>query len=177
MKHCADPATATELLGMREHLRGWRFYDHWRTDADAPARRPRLGTFTPVLANDGGDLAAAMGTIRWVGDRQALADAVSDAFPGAELGVTEVDGVYGLQMTQPGIYRPLQTSELSEGTLRYLLLTAALLTPRPSGLMVLNEPEASLHPDLTPALARLIVRAGETTFPGHEAPGWSWPQR
>ena len=34
-----------------------------------------------------------MGTIRWIGDRQALADAVSDAFPGAELGVTEEDGV------------------------------------------------------------------------------------
>jgi predicted ATPase len=29
--------------------------------------------------------------------------------------------------------------------------------------MVLNEPETSLHPDLLPALARLIVRASEQT--------------
>ena len=29
--------------------------------------------------------------------------------------------------------------------------------------MVLNEPETSLHPDLLPALARLIIRAAETT--------------
>jgi predicted ATPase len=29
--------------------------------------------------------------------------------------------------------------------------------------MVLNEPETSLHPDLLPALARLIVHAAETT--------------
>jgi predicted ATPase len=29
--------------------------------------------------------------------------------------------------------------------------------------MVLNEPETSLSPDLLPALARLIVRASETT--------------
>ena len=43
-------------------------------------------------------------------------------------------------------------------TLRYLLLVAALLTPRPPTLMVLNEPETSLHPDLLPALARLIIR-------------------
>jgi predicted ATPase len=43
--------------------------------------------------------------------------------------------------------------------LRYLLLVAALLTPRPPSLMVLNEPETSLHPDLLPALARLIIRA------------------
>ena len=30
-------------------------------------------------------------------------------------------------------------------------------------MMVLNEPETSLHPDLLPALARLIIKAAETT--------------
>lgn len=29
--------------------------------------------------------------------------------------------------------------------------------------MVLNEPETSLHPDLLPALARLIIRASKST--------------
>src|SRR5437667_7890196 len=45
------------------------------------------------------------------------------------------------------------------GTLRYLLWIAALLTPRPPPLMILNEPETSLHPDLLPALGRLVARA------------------
>src|SRR5512143_776327 len=62
-------------------------------------------------------------------------------------------------MTQHGLLRPLGTAELSDGTLRYFLLIAALLTPRPPALMVLNEPETSLHPDLLPALGRLIIRA------------------
>ena len=39
---------------------------------------------------------------------------------------------------------------------------AALLSPRPAGLTVLNEPESSLHPDLLPALAALIARASES---------------
>jgi predicted ATPase len=30
-------------------------------------------------------------------------------------------------------------------------------------VMVLNEPETSLHPDLLPALARLITRAAQFT--------------
>ena len=59
-------------------------------------------------------------------------------------------------MRQHGLLRPLKAAELSDGTLRYLLLVAALLTPRPPELLVLNEPETSLHPDLLPALARLI---------------------
>jgi predicted ATPase len=63
-------------------------------------------------------------------------------------------------MQQHGLLRPLKAAELSDGTLRYLLWVAALLTPRPPGLLVLNEPETSLHPDLLPALGRLIAAAG-----------------
>ena len=40
-------------------------------------------------------------------------------------------------------------------------MVAALLTPRPPGLLVLNEPETSLHPDLLPALGRLIAQTAE----------------
>jgi predicted ATPase len=64
-------------------------------------------------------------------------------------------------MTQRGLLRPLRAAELSDGTLRYLLLVAVLMSPRPSAFMVLNEPETSLHPDLLPPLARLIAQASQ----------------
>jgi len=66
-------------------------------------------------------------------------------------------------MEQHGMLRALDAAELSDGTLRYLLWIAALLTPRPPALMVLNEPETSLHPDLLGALARLIAHVAEFT--------------
>src|SRR5947208_14819727 len=62
-------------------------------------------------------------------------------------------------MRQHGLLRPLKAAELSDGTQRYLLLVAALLSPRPPALMILNGPETSLHPDLLPPLARLIAQA------------------
>ena len=68
-----------------------------------------------------------------------------------------------LLFSQHGLLRPLSAAELSDGTLRYLLWIAALLTPRPPSLMILNEPETSLHPDLLPALARLIEKASTRT--------------
>lgn len=64
-------------------------------------------------------------------------------------------------MEQHGMLRALQAAELSDGTLRYLLWAAALLTPRPPSLIVLNEPETSLHPDLLGALGRLIGQASQ----------------
>ncbi|RMM49458.1 AAA family ATPase [Pseudomonas corrugata] len=151
-----------EVLQMREFIRRWRFYDHFRSDADAPARQPQLGTRTPVLHHDGRDLAAALQTILEIGDDQALQASISDAFPGARLHIDKLQGGrFGIEFHQHGLLRPLSAAELSDGTLRYLLLIAALLTPRPPSLMVLNEPETSLHPDLLPALARLIIRASE----------------
>ncbi|MEU5727122.1 hypothetical protein ABZ783_35675 [Micromonospora sp. NPDC047738] len=39
-----DPQRAPELLTVRERIRSWRFYDHLRTDADAPARRAQIDT-------------------------------------------------------------------------------------------------------------------------------------
>lgn len=157
-----DPQSAPEMLTLREQVRSWRFYDHFRSDADAPARQPQLGTYTPVLSNDGADLAAAWQTIELIGDHEALAQAVDHAFPGASVSV-EQDSRFNLLMHQPGLLRPLQTAELSDGTLRYLLWIAALLTPRPPQLLVLNEPETSLHPDLLPALGRLIAVAARQT--------------
>ncbi len=160
----ADVRSTPEVFTMRETIRGWRFYDHFRTDAQAPARLPQLGTRTPVLHHDGRDLAAALQTIREIGDVRALDAAVADAFPGARLGINvQQDGRFTIEFQQEGLLRPLSGAELSDGTLRYLLWIAALLTPRPPSLMILNEPETSLHPDLLPALARLIIRASGNT--------------
>lgn len=158
-----DPG-CPEVFQLREHIRRWRFYDHFRTDAGAPARQPQLGTRTLVLHHDGRDLAAALQTIREIGDREALDHAVQDAFPGSDLRVDfQTGGHFTLAFHQEGLLRPLSAAELSDGTLRYLLLIAALLTPRPPSLMVLNEPETSLHPDLLPALGRLIIEASRHT--------------
>ncbi|MEI2454287.1 MULTISPECIES: AAA family ATPase [Lysobacter] len=159
----ADPQAAPEVLSLRETIRGWRFYDHFRSDAQAPSRQPQLGTRTPVLSHDGRDLAAAWQTILEIGDPQALAAAVSDAFPGARVDVAGREALFALEFHQHGLLRPLSAAELSDGTLRYLLWIAALHTPRPPPLMVLNEPETSLHPDLLPALARLIAHASRRT--------------
>ncbi|MCZ6454679.1 MAG: AAA family ATPase [Alphaproteobacteria bacterium] len=164
MTHGVDLRDAPEILLLREQIRGWRFYDHFRTDVQAPARIPQVGTRTPVLSNDGADLAAAIQTIREIGDPTALDDAIEDAFPGGSVSVKpSSDGRFEIEMQQYGLLRPLKVSELSDGTLRYLLWVAALLSPRPPDLLVLNEPETSLHPDLLEPLARLIAQMAART--------------
>jgi len=160
MTHRADARDGIELLTLREQMRNWRFYDDLRTDADAPCRKAQVGTYTPTLSSDGSDLGAALATIMGVGDAEAMISTIADAFDGAEIGVNDR---FEVEMRQHGLLRPLRGAELSGGTMRYILLAAALLSPRPPELLVFNEPEASLHADLIAPLARLIALAAERT--------------
>ena len=158
-----DARRYPDLQVVRAHFIGWRFYHHFRCDPDSLLRQPQLGTRTPRLASDGRDLASALQTIEEIGDSRALAEAVDQIQPGARLEITDVDGQGSLdvRLDTPGLLRPVTSRELSDGTLRYLALVAALLSPRPAPLLAFNEPESSLHPGLLPALARLFVQAAE----------------
>ncbi|CAN5438931.1 AAA family ATPase [soil metagenome] len=156
-----EPQKFPELSALRQEFLNWRFYHHFRTDIGSPLRLPQVGNMTPVLSDDGLDVAAALATILAVGDFEALNEAVDDAFPGSKLNIDSDCGQFGLMLGMPGFQRSFDGLEISDGTLQYLCLLAALLSPRPPSLLALNEPETSIHPDLSEALAKLIVRASK----------------
>ena len=58
---------------------------------------------------------------------------------------------------------PFYANQLSEGTLRYLWLVTILLAPHRPSLLLLDEPEVSLHPALLRLLAALLQDAALTT--------------
>lgn len=156
-----EPHRFPEISALRQEILSWRFYHQFRTDAGSPLRQPQVGVRTPVMAHDGSDVAAALQTIIEVGDSEALYDAVESAFPGSSLAISFDSGEFSVGMHMPGFQRAFSAKELSDGTLHYLCLLAALLSPRPPSLLALNEPETSLHPDLFKPLARLIARASK----------------
>lgn len=158
-----EPGRFPELYALRERLRRWRFYHHFPTDPPAPARHPGPGVFTSVLADDGRDLAASLATISHIGDGTTLDQTIEEAFPGSRLRVVGDATAFAIQLEQPGLRRPMAGHELSDGTLRYLYLAAALLSPRPAELLVLNEPETSLHASLLGPLAHLVAEASRST--------------
>lgn len=158
-----DPQRFPEFAAMRQRLLGWRFYHQFRSDEGSPLRQPQVGVFTPVLAHDGTDLAAALQTIREQGlgiGGQPIDAWLERAMPGAQLVVScSKRAVFEVLLHLPKIARPLRAAELSDGQLRFLCLLAALASPRPPELLVFNEPETSLHPDVLPVLADLVIAA------------------
>ena len=153
----------SEIALVRDSLIAWRFFHGFRTDADSALRRPSRAVTSPSLASDGSNLGAVLATLHHIrGDRIDLDRAIEDAFPGAELVIPEVGefASFGMRYAEMP-KRVFQPHELSDGTLQFLALAGALLSYRLPPFIALNEPENSLHPNLLPMLARLIVKAAE----------------
>jgi predicted ATPase len=150
---------------VRRTMLSWRFYHDLRTDRASPLRQPCLAVTTPTLASDGSDLAAVFATLFHIRqDAGDLTRAIDDAFPGARLSVPPPDRTASFGLVLPDYpQRVFEAGELSDGTLRFLALAGALLGYRLPAFVALNEPEASLHPELLEPLARLIIRAAERT--------------
>jgi predicted ATPase len=161
----ATAGMVPEVDAVRLALGHWRFYHSFRTDPASPLRQPALPVTSPMLASDGGNLAAVFATLRHIrGETIDLDDAIERAFPGARLEVPMPGASATFSMVFPDLpKRAFAAHELSDGTLHFLALAGALLAYRLPPFIALNEPETSLHPRLLPALARLIARAAERT--------------
>jgi predicted ATPase len=162
LSQLVDPVGFSELVLAREALGRMSFHHQLRTDDAAPARQSTPGTRTLAIDDDGSNLAAALKTIQTDGDHEALARCLELALGGVALEIVEETTTGRLEVqlrAEDGLFRPMRAAELSDGQLRFLFLAAALLAVRPADVLVLNEPETSLHADLLVGLAQLVAVA------------------
>ena len=57
----------------------------------------------------------------------------------------------------------MQPYHLSDGSIRFICLTVALLQPNPPATLLIDEPEIGLHPEAIRILAELIQSASKHT--------------
>jgi len=68
-----------------------------------------------------------------------------------------------LEWTQRDSDYPFHVNQLSDGTLRFIALTTALLQPEPPATMLFDEPELGLHPYALNLFAGLLKKAATKT--------------
>lgn len=94
--------------------------------------------------------------------KQALLDNLQDLYEGVtDFHVTVREDEVQVYFTEGDFTIP--STRLSSGTLRYLCLLAILCDPTPPPLICIDEPELSLHPDVLPKIADLLIEASERT--------------
>lgn len=146
-----------------ELLRGCRVYHFHDTSQDAPVKRFADDGDNLALAADAANLAPFLARLREAEPAayRRIVSAIRQVAPFFDDFILESEspGRMRLRWRQGGHNRALHAGALSDGTLRYICLTALLLQPDLPNLVVLDEPELGLHPFAIVRLASMLEMA------------------
>ena len=126
---------------------------------------------TATLSGSGEDLGTVLHEIQ---TRAEYRDAAEEIQEFLRVAYPSFDGVFAetsyemppkvlLRVRERGMRRKIEAWELSDGMLRFLCLSAALLNPVPPAFIAVDEPEVGFHPRLLPIVADMIKTASERT--------------
>lgn len=167
-------------------LEKWRVFHFHDTSAWAPLRQTANLTNLDTLAADGGNLPAFLYYLqeKWPDSLEEIVATVRRIAPFFRGFVLRPDPLnerqIRLRWRHAAVDDPLDVSDLSDGTLRFIALVTLLLQPEPVKTIVIDEPELGLHPAALGLLAsvmhsvahraQLICSTQSVTFANH----FSW---
>lgn len=152
---------------VRSFLATFTYYHALDVGPRAPVRLPQQLRPAPQPGKDGELLFSCLYYLREVfPDKfEAIEDALKAAFPGfVRLNLPSVAaGMLAMTWQDKDFPDPFYMNQLSEGTLRFLWLATLLQSPALTGVVLIDEPEVSLHPELLSILAELMREATSRT--------------
>ncbi|HEY3284931.1 MAG TPA: AAA family ATPase [Armatimonadota bacterium] len=151
---------------VQSFLAGWTVYSEISTGRSSSLRQAAVTRHTSHVEPDGSNLVNVLHTLYPTDRRfrQDVDDAMSAAF-GSEYEEVVIPPVAD-QRVQLGVrWRSLRSytpaADLSDGTLRFLLLVTILASPDPPSLIAIDEPETGLHPSMLPIVAEYAASAAK----------------
>ncbi len=159
-----DQTQYPEVTFIGEQYEQIRLYREWSFGRTTPARLPQKADGrSDYLESDCSNLGMVLNRIRRDPvQKEQLIERLNDLYPDIkDVDVSIEGGTVQVFLTEGKFAMP--ATRLSDGTLRYLCLLAILLHPTPPPLICIEEPELGLHPDVMPAIGKLLKQASERT--------------
>ena len=160
---CVASPDYPALSHLQEQYKRIRLYREWSFGPSTVLRQNQSTHDRADFLNEGGtNLALVLSHFQGEAKRRLVA-ALQELFDGiVDIACPVTSGSVSLFLEE-GHGLQIPASRLSDGTLRYLCLLAILLHPEPPSLVVIEEPELGLHPDVIGKVAELLVDASRRT--------------
>jgi predicted ATPase len=156
-----NPADPTPITACGREFAEIQIFREFRTGPRAAVRQGIATAASKDGLQDGGDnLAMVLQDLNF----RDLSDRIDrylkrfcDRFTSAKVEIA--DGLARIYLSEDGLKGKISSSRMSDGTLKFLALLAALFHPKAPPLMCIEEPELGLHPDALQLVAELLVEA------------------
>ncbi len=156
------------MLLFRHELASWAIYHDSHVHKDAIIRQAAVARVEERVDPDGQNLIPVLHTL-YSDDRDfkkdinsAMHAAFGDDF-GELVFPPAADQRIQLRVRWKSLKREQSAADLSDGTVRFLLLMTILASPSPPPLIAIDEPETGLHPAMLPIIAEYAVDAATRT--------------
>lgn len=164
----SGPFGSSVASALKKHIESWEIYQDLRVDQESLIRQPNVTSFEKRLSPNGQNLVPVLHTLYSESRelKRSLDMAMRAAF-GSEYEDIVIapagDQRVQLRLRWKSLDNPVPAANLSDGTLRFLMLVTILANPEPGELIAIDEPETGLHPRMFPILAELALDAAERT--------------
>jgi predicted ATPase len=160
-----SPVDPTPITEVGRHFEQTRIFREFRTTGTRSAARYGTSTSVPkdALMESGDNLALVLHELDFLGAHDRILDYLRRFCERFEDVKTRVgEGIVQIFLKETGLIENLSAIRLSDGTLKFLCLLAALFHPKPPPLICIEEPEVGLHPDALQLVAEALVEASES---------------
>ena len=160
-----DPDLYPEVTWVGERLGSFHTFREWSFGRYVALRQPQPADLPEDrLLADSRNLALVLNQIEHHHGGERLNDLMRRFYPRFERLSTRISGgTVQFYLHEQGFRAPIPATRLSDGTIRFIALAAALLAREPPPLLCIEEPELGLHPDALPLLGELLVEASART--------------
>ena len=167
-----SPSIEKEIFGLIGlEVRNWVTYGLIETSLGSPVRIPGLARPGFNLRADGSNLTSVLHNLQNISTGEEAYQRIEEilrlTFPDFRRLLFPLEGGDGKLVLKwkeaPFDKEPFSVTFLSDGTIKFLCLLAIFLCPSPPALIMIEEPELGLHPDMIRFIAALAQEASERT--------------
>lgn len=160
-----DPDLYPELTWCANQYARIQSFREWSFGRYTPLRQAQPADLpSDVLLTDARNLGLVLNQLRYSDAWPELKAMLRRFLPRFQDVSTMVQaGTVQLFLHEEGLNTPVPATRLSDGTMRFIAMSALLLMPTPPPLICLEEPELGLHPDALSLIAEMLVSASSRT--------------
>jgi predicted ATPase len=154
-----------EVTWLGQQFERIQTFREWSFGRYAALRQPQSADApSDMLSPDSGNLGLILNNLEHTDAGVEFNRLLSRFLPRYQRFSTRIQGgTVQLFLHEEGLKTPIPATRLSDGTIRFMVIAALLLSPDPPPLICLEEPELGLHPDAIGLLADLLIDASTRT--------------